>query len=451
MPKRKPAHAGKQKKSLRRNPKRERKTTQNSAEDASMQQSSHSRSSSTSSNRQRQRKLPSQRSASKTQHPAETQPQNGRSPKPVIIPKLYAETKIHVQSAQLAREPKFKCHSATTQVLCVSVADKIQLCNVLRTNNTEFHTFTEQNDKPLVVVLKGYIDADVNELQKKIDGAVKVTKIPTRNPQNPFYIVQFQKEKINITILQYHFKYLDNIAVKWEPYKRKLPAPTSKQEQATQKRPAQCRKCQRLGHTASNCGYAYRCVKCPCGLLGPAVPAHQPGECQRLKTTQDVDSVFCCNCGKFGHPASSIECDVYKRHVARISNASQTQHQARRHLRSEDVFNFNSAHFPPATRASVAAPEAATQRRAYSEVLASGLAQRANTETSRSIPTQQTDAQNPLNSLVGLIKEFEDVEKLDEIIKHVKHFLVLLRSDPNPIECAFNIATYMATNQHQQK
>lgn len=66
----------------------------------------------------------------------------------------------------------------------------------------------------------------------------------------------------------------------------------------------QCRKCQRVGHTSSNCELDYRCVKCN-------VP-HGPGECKIDKGETDRSKLFCVNCKTYGHPASYRGCSFLK-------------------------------------------------------------------------------------------------------------------------------------------
>ena len=64
----------------------------------------------------------------------------------------------------------------------------------------------------------------------------------------------------------------------------------------------QCRKCQRFGHAAANCGLEYRCVKCP--------HRHAPGDCP-LENDQPAT---CVNC-KSNHPASYKKCPIYTKYT----------------------------------------------------------------------------------------------------------------------------------------
>lgn len=65
----------------------------------------------------------------------------------------------------------------------------------------------------------------------------------------------------------------------------------------------QCKRCQRLGHTASNCNLGYRCVKCS--------EPHMPGKCPITHDSiTDRSKLYCANCNSHGHPASYRGCPV---------------------------------------------------------------------------------------------------------------------------------------------
>lgn len=65
----------------------------------------------------------------------------------------------------------------------------------------------------------------------------------------------------------------------------------------------QCKRCQRLGHVASNCNMKYRCVKC--------CEQHDPGKCKLSKDSKvDTQQLYCANCKEYGHPASYRGCPI---------------------------------------------------------------------------------------------------------------------------------------------
>lgn len=69
---------------------------------------------------------------------------------------------------------------------------------------------------------------------------------------------------------------LNNVVIKWEKLQRRDIL--------------QCRRCQRIGQTATNCGMTYRCVKCN--------SPHEPGQCKLPPGTKP----------EYGHPASYQGC-----------------------------------------------------------------------------------------------------------------------------------------------
>ncbi len=82
----------------------------------------------------------------------------------------------------------------------------------------------------------------------------------------------------------------------------------------------QCRKCQRFGHAATNCGLEYRCVKC--------IHRHAPGDCP----LEDDQPAMCVNCNG-NHPASYKKCSAYTKYTENLvkvqkksgNNKSQTK------------------------------------------------------------------------------------------------------------------------------
>lgn len=130
--------------------------------------------------------------------------------------------------------------------------------------------------------------------EQKIDKVkfVKVARFTTRksvaeNIPLPIFMVQLDAssqthELQKINRLAHH-------VIKWEKLKSKDII--------------QCKKCQRIGHVATNCNMRFRCVKCS--------EQHDPGNCSLpTKTNNDRSKVYCVNCKNFGHPASYRGCPV---------------------------------------------------------------------------------------------------------------------------------------------
>lgn len=179
-----------------------------------------------------------------------------------------------------------------------SETDYYRTKKLLELANTCFYTYTPKKDKLVSILLKGlhysYNPQDIlKELQTfDTEGLkfIKVTHFTTKKsvseniPLSIFLVqldtnCQFQKlQKVNR--LCHH-------VISWEKLKRKDII--------------QCKRCQRLGHVASNCNMRYKCVKCN--------DQHDPGNC-KFSTTSTVskDKIYCVNCKNFGHPASYRGC-----------------------------------------------------------------------------------------------------------------------------------------------
>ncbi|EFN73731.1 Nucleic-acid-binding protein from transposon X-element, partial [Camponotus floridanus] len=163
-----------------------------------------------------------------------------------------------------------------------------------------FYTFTPKKDKVISILLKGlhhsYDSQEIlNELKSlKIEdvGFHKVTPFKTKrsvseNIQLPIFLVQLEAGSkihnlIKINRLCHHI-------ITWDKLKNK--------------NIIQCKRCQRLGHVASNCNLKYRCVKCK--------DSHVPGECKLSPNSiQDKNQLYCANCQSYGHPASYRGCPI---------------------------------------------------------------------------------------------------------------------------------------------
>ena len=159
-------------------------------------------------------------------------------------------------------------------------------------NNVEFYTFTPRSQKPINLVLKGIegkYDADdiSNEIKSLNLNNVeikKITQIKFSNKNNKLnFLVQLSSnssiseiKKVNHLICQ---------KITWEHLRKN--------------KVYQCKNCQLVGHTSSNCNISYRCVKCENN--------HKPGECS-ITERVDKSILYCVNCKEKGHPANFKGC-----------------------------------------------------------------------------------------------------------------------------------------------
>lgn len=169
--------------------------------------------------------------------------------------------------------------------------------NLLNKAGTNFYTYTHKDNKRPTYVLKGlhnsYSEDEVlEELKSKQMSDItfcKVSRLITKSATDnntvvPIYIVQLSPDSNTSSLT--NIKYIDFQVIKWERLRKK--------------ESLQCKRCQRIGHAASNCYMSYRCVKCNEG--------HGPGECVLPKSTNEKDKLFCANCNEYGYPASYRGC-----------------------------------------------------------------------------------------------------------------------------------------------
>jgi len=139
----------------------------------------------------------------------------------------------------------------------------------------------------------------------------------------PIFVVQISQSS-QINNLK-KIKYLFHQLIYWDKLKRRDVI--------------QCKKCQRIGHTASNCNLPYRCVKCG--------DKHDPGRCGCLPGTRlDRKKIFCVNCGEYGHPASYKGCPKIIENRNKLNNLRNANNN-KKIKRHEDKINTNNAAIQP--------------------------------------------------------------------------------------------------------
>lgn len=231
-----------------------------------------------------------------------------RAVKPIFAIANLQDTRNALLNLKMITKPVFKIRSANQiQISCQTSSDKQCVLDALKQKKIAFHTFAEPVDKPLRFVLKGFYKTSPEEVTKLLE----VQKLPVlrtsvlfTNPNCTFYMVQFKSDgAVNAAILNRSARLLDDIVVRWEPYK------------SSQPHHSQCRNCQRWGHSATYCGHNYRCVKCN--------NDHEVGKCPR---TSREGLPTCINCGG-NHAANHRGCETYKAYVAKANaqKAKQTR------------------------------------------------------------------------------------------------------------------------------
>jgi hypothetical protein len=224
-----------------------------------------------------------------------------KPPKPIYVSSSsFAGVKNSLTSLNLSKTPDFKIVGKQIKVLAHTKDDKQKIQEKMTQTKQAHYTFTEPEDRHLQYVLYGHYNNDVEELKEELIAALipasKVIKV-NRSIDNPIFLISFEKSSgISLRTLQNQHSKLNSLIVRWAKF------------QPNQRRPTQCHRCQRFGHSANNCALPFRCVKC--------LSTHEPGQCAR--TTRDGNP-SCVNCGTEGHASNSTTCPAYKKHVEIIT------------------------------------------------------------------------------------------------------------------------------------
>ena len=311
----------------------------------------------------------------------------GKTVKPVFVNSGIQVVRNVIQSVQFAVKPLLKVRgSASTQVLCYSTDDKKNLIAKLRSMQIGFHTFTDTSEKPTYFLLKGFYHASCADLL----AVLKESKVPAskvtdfiRNDNYVIFLVHVDKS-VNVNMLNHSHKYVDGIVVKWDVMRK------------SNKKVTQCFKCQSWGHSADNCGYIPRCVKCS--------ESHAKGSCSR---TNRIGDPTCCNCG--GPHASSFRgCPSYQQHLEKIKARSKKPRTVPHH---DPVPLSSSSHFPRLSgqQSSASSTAANPPPVSFARILS-------DSNNSVNSFTKLTQAQAKLNSLPNINETIDIfVKMVDEL------------------------------------
>ena len=200
-----------------------------------------------------------------------------------------------------------------------NLTDHMAVLDILSQRKIKYFSFTPKSRKPQTLLLKGLdnsfspeeILAELKDLNLPNTNILKVSNFATTNSIKnnvvlPFFLIQISPESDLNTLTK--IKSLLHQTITWD--------------KIIKKDPIMCSRCQRTGHSASNCHLDYRCVKC--------AENHEPGNCKIKKDEKVIPSkLFCVRCKDFGHPASYKGCPQYKEIKARLLNIAvqKTEHK----------------------------------------------------------------------------------------------------------------------------
>lgn len=247
---------------------------------------------------------------------------NGQSPKtkskpPPPIMAYNLDTKKCIDELKITLgHDKFglvRLNSNCTKVVTHSLADYKKTCDLMQQGQAEHFTFTPKEEQKIGLLLKGmdrsYDETDIKCALESSNLKINVCKIFKFGKQNekapPMWLIQFEPGCDIKSVLE--TGYLLNQKVSFERLRGG--------------HILQCRRCQRFGHSATNCRLKFRCMKCTVN--------HDPGECLNVLNDDETNPsppAACVNCGQVGHPANFRGCPKY----AAIIKARQDEFKKRR-------------------------------------------------------------------------------------------------------------------------
>lgn len=236
------------------------------------------------------KKVPSQNIPTRSNNNTDTQKQNKL--KPIVLPAGAEPMKTAIRILkETAPQVKFLIDrkATSTHIISHSAADKASVIKALDDGKIEYFTFAENNERHTIFGLRKLPLMEASEVLEML----KDDKYPAEHVrimiggEFPIYLVFFKKNATSLHFLNSR-RTVGHSIVQWTH------APSNK-------RPAQCKRCQRWGHSANHCGFIARCVKCDVH--------HLTKDCPRKD--REVGQPKCVNCGKEGHPANSPSCEVF--------------------------------------------------------------------------------------------------------------------------------------------
>lgn len=357
-----------------------------------------------------------------------------RKPKPFIITKTTFEAtqtmlkNLNIKSViQKMRSGAPTSASETPlssfQVFPNNMEEKKKIRAKLDDIKVQFHTFSEPEERNLVFVIKNHYRIDPEGLLEILKDE-KIPAIKVRfvfdHPTNPIYLILFEKGATTFNQLKHQHQIIGSLKIVWERY------------DASRKRPTQCSRCQRWGHSSTNCGHQPRCIKC---LLD-----HKKGECARKDKESGLPS--CVNCQKEGHPSNSPNCESYQKYMRNIQSRRQSA-PARTFTSTRAPWASVSpnTNFSP-TQDNFPINTFSSQKAGKSQ--APNVNERADMSPSSSNQSRNfRHTSDSYSQFADLQNEFNEIPGISEAVKIYADLIAKLKSAPNPISQARILVNFM--------
>lgn len=286
---------------------------------------------------------------------------------------------------------------------------------ILEKEDISFDSYTVKEEKPHSFVIKG-IDSSPSDEEIKQDLEVKynlniknVFKLKTKGTN--LYVVQTDNT-IHLKYLINNVRFVCHTKIRWERFNKQDPW-------------VQCRRCQRLGHSTTNCRADPKCVKCGQG--------HWSKNCTNVfKDNPETHiHVKCANCHG-GHVAFSKDGPVIQRRQ-KLTETIKNTRVDKLNTKGPAVMNRTNYVDAPVPRVNVwAQPTSSTQR----------------TPTVRANDCMMDGDMAAANNFNSLVSEFNmlnnliDINKMLQLVREINRLLA---------NCKDNLEKFVTLNNFCQK
>lgn len=184
---------------------------------------------------------------------------------------IWAVNRAEIQRLIDSTLPKDSClfsriNNAKFRVIPRDATVRASVIEFLNERKNEFNTYTPSDEKIVNVLIRGLDHVDDEQII--LDALAENNFVPHKVQKYVTGYMRHNKIKSNLWLITlqpntdtnelFKIKAIEHAIIKWEFLKKP--------------KIMQCKRCQRLFHSASNCKLEYRCVKC--------IEQHEPGQCK---------------------------------------------------------------------------------------------------------------------------------------------------------------------------
>ncbi|GBM63224.1 hypothetical protein AVEN_188259-1 [Araneus ventricosus] len=226
---------------------------------------------------------------------------------PAVNPKL--ETNYNLTLREINRmfpDTENKLYNGFIRIQASSPENRISIIEYLQKNDKEFILSEASADRLLKAVIKGLpLNQNIEELKTILENRdfkiIRISRLKNYRFKtlHPYFLIEVAKTKNHLGI--YNLKTIKLLSVTIKPYRKK-------------NRATIFFKCSNFHHSARNCQFKDRCIKCEGN--------HETRDCT-IKTK--IDNPKCINCKENGHLASWRGCPMFPKLTFNISKPTYAQ------------------------------------------------------------------------------------------------------------------------------